>query len=78
MTARLVNRHEREAAISLQERLGLPPVGQSAMSHDRRYRFFCLVGDMYWVDAGFPEGVRQKRLEDGGGAILRRPINPVI
>jgi len=40
-------------AVSLQDKLGIPPVGQCALSHDGRYLFFCLAGDMYWVDAGF-------------------------
>jgi hypothetical protein len=31
-------------------------VGQCALSHDGKYLFFCLVGDMYWVDAGFLDG----------------------
>ena len=40
-------------AVSLHDKLGIPPVGQPALSHDGKYLFFCLAGDMYWVDAGF-------------------------
>lgn len=45
-------------AIPLHDRLGIPPVGQCALSHDGRYLFFCLAGDMYWVDAGFLDELR--------------------
>jgi len=38
-------------AIPLGEHLGIPPVGQPALSPDGKYLFFCLNGDMYWVDA---------------------------
>jgi hypothetical protein len=47
-------------AIPLGERLGIPPVGQPALSHDLKYLFFCLAGDMYWVDAGFLVEVRRE------------------
>jgi hypothetical protein len=40
-------------AVSLHDKLGIPPVGQPALSHDGKYLFFCLAGDMYWVDASF-------------------------
>lgn len=40
-------------AVPLHDKLGIPPVGQPALSHDGKYLFFCLAGDMYWVDAGF-------------------------
>ena len=40
-------------AVSLHEKLDLPPVGQPALSHDGKYLFFCLAGDMYWVSADF-------------------------
>jgi hypothetical protein len=40
-------------AVSLHDELGIPPVGQPALSPDGKYLFFCLAGDMYWVDAGF-------------------------
>lgn len=49
-------------AIPLCERLGIPPVGQPALSPDLRYLFFCLAGDMYWVDAGFLEDVKRESL----------------
>ena len=39
--------------VTLHDKLGLPPVGQPALSHDGKYLFFCLAGDMYWVDARF-------------------------
>jgi hypothetical protein len=39
--------------ISLCDRLGIPPVGQAALSPDGKYLFFSLCSDMYWVDAGF-------------------------
>lgn len=45
-------------AIPLHDGLGIPPVGQCALSHDGKYLFFCLAGDMYWVDAGFLEELR--------------------
>jgi len=45
-------------AVPLHDELGIPPVGQPAMSHDGKYLFFCLAGDMYWVDAGFMEELR--------------------
>lgn len=53
-------------AVSLHDKLGIPPVGQPALSHDCKYLFFCLAGDMYWVDAGFmddlkPEGAAWER-----------------
>lgn len=44
------------------DRLGIPPVGQPAMSHDMRYLFFCLAGDMYWVDAAFLNELRDQAL----------------
>ncbi|MBU8871406.1 MAG: hypothetical protein KOO60_11130 [Gemmatimonadales bacterium] len=40
-------------AVFLHDKLSIPPVGQPALSHDEKYLFFCLAGDMYWVDAGF-------------------------
>jgi hypothetical protein len=49
------------AAVPLHDRLGIPPVGQCALSHDGRYLFFCLAGDMYWVDAGFLDGLREEQ-----------------
>lgn len=49
-------------AVALQGELGIPPVGQPAMSPDLRYLFFCLAGDLYWVDAGFLGRVRQESL----------------
>lgn len=39
--------------ISLCDRLGIPPVGQAALTPDGKYLFFSLCNDMYWVDAGF-------------------------
>ncbi len=39
--------------VPLGERLGIPPVGQCALTPDGKYLFFSLCGDMYWVDAGF-------------------------
>jgi len=45
-------------AISLQDAIGVPPVGQPALSHDGKYLFFSLAGDVYWVDAGFLEELR--------------------
>ena len=42
----------------------IPPVGQPAMSHDLKYLFFCLAGDMYWVDAGFLAEVREESLRE--------------
>ncbi|MBU2501269.1 hypothetical protein KJ682_08085 [bacterium] len=48
-------------AVGLGNELGIPPVGQPALSHDGRYLFFCLAGDMYWVDAGFLDGMRPVR-----------------
>jgi hypothetical protein len=53
------------SATPLHDRLGIPPVGQCALSHDGKYLFFCLAGDMYWVDAGFldelPEQERSRQ-----------------
>jgi len=46
------------APVSLHDKLGIPPVGQCAMSPDGRCLFFCLAGDMYWVDAGFLDDLR--------------------
>lgn len=37
-------------AFGLADSLGIPPAGQGALSPDGRYLFFCLAGDMYWVD----------------------------
>lgn len=37
----------------LNERLGIPPTGQPALSPDGKYIFFCICGDIYWADAGF-------------------------
>ena len=55
-------------AVSVHDKLDLPPVGQPALSHDGKYLFFCLAGDMYWVDAGFLEELRpdagQKAFKD--------------
>ena len=45
-------------AVSLHDRLGIPAVGHCALSHDGKYLFFCLAGDMYWVDAGFLSELR--------------------
>jgi hypothetical protein len=47
-------------AIALCERLDIPPVGQPAMSHDLKYLFFCLAGDMYWLEASFLDEVRRE------------------
>lgn len=38
-------------AVLLSEKLGIPPAGQAALSPDGKYLFFCLAGDMYWVEA---------------------------
>jgi hypothetical protein len=38
--------------VPLSELLGVPPVGQGALSNDGRYLFFCMAGDMYRVEAG--------------------------
>ncbi|MEN8008683.1 MAG: hypothetical protein ABFS42_16865, partial [Candidatus Krumholzibacteriota bacterium] len=51
-------------AVSLHDKLGIPPVGQPALSHDGKYLFFCLAGDMYWVDAGFLDGLKQGETGD--------------
>lgn len=45
-------------AILLNDILGIPPAGQCALSPDGRCLFFCLAGDMYWVDAGFLQDLR--------------------
>lgn len=45
-------------AISVHDKLDLPPVGQPALSPDGKYLFFCLAGDMYWVDARFLDDLR--------------------
>jgi hypothetical protein len=45
-------------AVSVHDKLDLPPVGQPALSHDGKYLFFCLAGDMYWVDAGILDDLR--------------------
>jgi hypothetical protein len=45
-------------AVSLHDKLGIPLVGQTALSHDGKYLFFCLAGDMYWVDSGFLSGLK--------------------
>jgi hypothetical protein len=45
-------------AVPLHDCLGIPPVGQCALSHDGKYLFFCLAGDMYWVDAAFLDELR--------------------
>lgn len=39
-------------AVPLSDKLGIPPAGQGALSPDGKYLFFCLAGDMYWVQAG--------------------------
>lgn len=39
--------------IALADHLGIPPVGQAALSPDGKYLFFSMCNDMYWVDAGF-------------------------
>jgi hypothetical protein len=39
--------------VSLCDRLGIPPVGQAALTPDGKYLFFSMCGDMYWVDAAF-------------------------
>lgn len=41
------------AAVLLNDQLGIPPVGQCALTPDGRYLFFCLAGDLWWVDAAF-------------------------
>ena len=51
-------------AVPLGDRLGIPPVGQPAMSHDLKYLFFCLAGDMYWVDASFLAELRRTSVGD--------------
>jgi hypothetical protein len=48
-------------AVPLHDRLGIPPVGQCALSHDGKYLFFCMAGDMYWVDAGFLNELRPEK-----------------
>jgi hypothetical protein len=45
-------------AFSLCDKLDIPPVGQAAMSPDGNYLFFCMAGDIYWVDAGFMDEFR--------------------
>ena len=47
-------------AVLLNDRLGIPPVGQCAVSPDGRYLWFCLAGDMWWVDAAFLDELRAK------------------
>jgi hypothetical protein len=49
-------------AVSLHDKLDILPVGRAALSHDGKYLFFCLAGDMYWVNADFlakliPQGI---------------------
>ena len=51
-------------AVPLHDRLGIPPVGQCALSPDGKYLFFCLAGDMYWVDAGFLDELRPSDEDD--------------
>ena len=51
-------------AVSVSDYLGIPPVGQCALSHDSKYLFFCLAGDMYWVDAGFLDELRPGGWDD--------------
>lgn len=51
-------------ATCLQEQLAVPPVGQPALSHDGCYLFFCLAGDLYWVDASFLEDLRAGMVAD--------------
>jgi len=48
------------AAVFLNDKLGIPPVGQCALSPDGRRLFFCLAGDIYWVDTGFLDELRGK------------------
>lgn len=43
--------------VPLCDRLGIPPVGQAALTPDGKYLFFSLCGDMYWVDAAFLTGL---------------------
>ncbi len=50
--------------VSLHDKLGIPPVGQPALSHDGKYLFFCLAGDVYWVDAGFLTELRPAAVDD--------------
>jgi len=45
-------------AVPLCDKLGIPPVGQTALSPDGKYLFFCMAGDIYWVDAGFLDELR--------------------
>jgi hypothetical protein len=51
-------------AVCLNDHLGIPPVGQCALSNDGKYLFFCLAGDMYWVDAGFLDELRPAEEDD--------------
>jgi hypothetical protein len=51
-------------AVPLHDRLGIPPVGQCALSPDGKYLFFCLAGDLYWVDAGFLDELRPRETDD--------------
>jgi hypothetical protein len=45
-------------AIFLCDKLGIPPVGQCALSPDGKYLFFALASDMYWVSADFLADLR--------------------
>ncbi len=45
----------------LGEEYGIPFVGQGALSPDGKYLFFCLAGDLYWMDAGFLAELRETR-----------------
>ncbi|MFH1144959.1 MAG: tetratricopeptide repeat protein [Candidatus Eisenbacteria bacterium] len=47
-------------AVLLNEILEIPPAGQCALSPDGRYLFFCMAGDLYWVDAGFLNELRDE------------------
>ncbi len=47
--------------VPLCDRLGIPPVGQGALTPDGKYLFFSLCGDMYWVDAAFLAELSGKR-----------------
>ena len=46
--------------VSICDHLGIPPVGQAALSPDGKYLFFSMCNDMYWVDAGFLAGLKRE------------------
>ncbi len=65
-------------AVGLGDRLGIPPAGQPALSHDGRYLFFCLAGDMYWVDAGFLAGLAPAREQEAADDFTPRVEHPAF